>query len=123
MTAVEDSALSYSARSLISLLDGRQERRKREHRRGLEQCPLLASCGCAKRGNIGFHNLMKLRGEITTVDRSSNQCLEFITCKSLELEQSMKCQLALQHIQNNINHINNYNDDDDNESAVNTVHM
>lgn len=62
---------------------------------------------------------MKLRGEITTVDRSSNQCLEFITCKSLELEQSMKCQLALQHIQNNINNNNN----DDNERAVNTVHM
>lgn len=37
------------------------------------QCSvLLASCGRAKRGNIGFHNLMKLRGEITMVDPSSN---------------------------------------------------
>lgn len=65
---------------------------------------------------------MKIRGEITTADRSSNQCLEFITCKSLELEQSMKCQLALQHIQNNINNKNN-NNDDDNERAVNTVRI
>lgn len=37
------------------------------------------------------------------VGHSSNQCLEFITCKSLELKQSMKCQLALQHIHNNNN--------------------
>lgn len=65
-------------------------------------------CGAAvgflprhKRGNIGFHNLMKVRGEINMVDRSSNHSVEFITCKSLQQQQSMKCQLALQHIPNN----------------------
>lgn len=68
---------------------------------GTVLCWLLASCVCTKRGNIGFHNLMKLRGEINMVDRSSNQPLEFITCKSLQQEQSMKCQLALQQIPNN----------------------
>lgn len=44
------------------------------------------------RGNIGFHNLMKLRGKINTVattakplfhkfiDHSNNQCPEFVAC-------------------------------------------
>lgn len=35
------------------------------------------------------------------VERSSNHRVEFITCKSLQQQQSMKRQLALQHIPNN----------------------
>lgn len=34
------------------------------------------------------------------IDHSNNQCPEFITCSDLEQEESVKCQLALEHIQN-----------------------